>query len=194
MRRNIKKRLSFVFGIIMTLTFISCQPRDTMSSNTTLILSKSIEKIIGTDSLRFFPPLFLSDGASDSENNQTRKKYEKQKIDYLKVQKYIGLPDSVTVECCKTRKIERIDTAQLSLKRFYRFTSDSKTTTEFRNPTILASITRITIKINDSKNSAKVIYKIRSSHAEFGGWTGELTLAKIDNNWTVKENKCIGNN
>ena len=188
MKSYFKNRFRLTFGFLWIFIVISCQPQNELSSDVSSIISVSIEKIIGCDSLRFFPPLILSDEATDSENNITRANYDKLKRDYLNIQKYVVIPDSATIDYGKKRKAEVIVVNELSLKRFYDFLEISKMNQSPKSLSILANITQLNIQLSDSKDKAKVTYMLRCKGAEGGGWAGELRLHKDNKKWFV-ENK-----
>jgi hypothetical protein len=186
MKSYIKNRFRLTLGFVWVLTIVSCQSQNELSSDVSSIVSKSIEKIIGCDSLRFFPPLILSDGATDSENDILRAKYNKLRSDYLKIQKYLVIPDSATIDYGKKRIAEVIVINELSSKRFYDLLETSKLNQSPKSLAIIANITQINIQLSDSKDKAKVSYRLRCKLAEGGGWAGELRLYKDNKEWFVE--------
>ena len=183
MKNFFKNRFGLTLGFLWILILVSCQSQN---SNVSSILSQSIEKVIGCDSLSFFPPLILSDGATDSENNITRANYNKLKRDYLKIQKYVIIPDSVIIDYENTQKSEVININKLSLKHFYDLVPISKLGQLKKPNVILATFTQINIQINDSKDKGQVTYKVKCHNAEHGGWEGKLRLHKNNKRWSVE--------
>jgi hypothetical protein len=186
---NFKRhQTKIISGLILVITLISCKSDLINDSDIQMIINQSTSNIISGDSLRFFPPMILSDELNDGILIKAEKqKYENNKTTYLATQKYIILPDSILITDSLGRHLKKIHTPIPVINRFYKFILNSNLNDLKKDYKILVQFSMIKIVLNDSKTSANLSYDLKCLGAENGGWNGNISLYKPDNNWIIKK-------
>lgn len=113
-------------GLLMLIALSSCDSRILNNADITMILKQSTDKITGSDLLRFFPPMILSDEISDARIIKIeQQKYNQERTIFLHKKKFLVLPDSMIIRDSKAN-LEVISTLIPVAKRYYSMISKSK--------------------------------------------------------------------
>jgi len=150
-----------------------------------MILNQSLDDIFDSDSLKFFPPLILSDVTT--KDGQIQQEYDKQRTDFLNSKKYIVLSDSIMIFDSLNNKNKPIATLLPVMNRYYYLTLKSKINNIEKGSKILAQLSIITLVVNNLRYKVNVIYKVDCKNAEYGGWKGEKILYKSNKKWIIED-------